>query len=213
VTIHHDAGNAVTPAVTSGREAERPVALHPLVGGRWSPRAFEPTPVAPETLTSLLEAARWAPSSANRQPWRLVVVTQDDPVHAATVAALAPTNQRWAGKAPVLIVTTAVVRNPDGSPNRYAWHDTGLATSQLILQAGALGLAAHIMGGYEPAALRAALSIPPEADPVAVVAVGRRADPGSLSEDLRLRETAPRTRLPLGSIAFRGKYGKPFEPA
>lgn len=185
------------------------VPLHPLLAERWSGRAFEATPVAERDLTAILEAARWAPSSRNEQPWRIVAVRPEDETRAATEAALAAGNQ-WARRAPLLLVVSARSRfAKDGTPNRYAWHDTGIATAQMLAEASALGLATHVMGGFHAEPLRAAVGIPDGDDPVTVIAIGHRAAAETLPEDLRARELAPRSRHPLETVAFRGRFGAP----
>ncbi len=197
----------------SSPHAAAAVRLHPLLSERWSPRAFDPTPLPADTLTALLEAARWAPSSANEQPWRFVVVSREDDSREALIAALSPNNRRWAERAPTLLLAAARAMSArTGRPNRHAWHDTGLATAQLIAQATALGISAHVMGGFDPEAARAAVDLPEGFDPVSVIAIGRRASAETLPEDLREREGAPRVRLPLGEIAFRARFGRPFAP-
>ena len=200
--------------MSSTKSAVTAVPIHPLLAERWSSRAFTADPLAPEALTALLEAARWAPSSANEQPWRFVVARREDPWHAAVFEALTPGNRKWAGKAAALIVAAArTTRTRDGSPNRYAWHDTGLATAQLIVQANALGLVAHPMAGFDAAKIRDVVALPAELEPVSVIAVGRRAGPDTLPDDVGERERAPRSRQPLEAIAFAGRYGQPLAPA
>lgn len=188
--------------------------VHDLVRDRWSPRAFADRDVSPEALGSVLEAARWAASSYNEQPWRFVVARRSEPdEHAALLSCLVPANQAWAAAAPVLIFSVAhatFARN--GRPNAHAWHDVGLASAQLALQAQALGLATHFMAGYDAARAREVLTIPEGWDPVAAIALGYAGDPESLPENLAAAERAPRTRLALGEVAFRARFGAAFEP-
>ncbi len=180
--------------------------LHPIIARRYSPRAFDPArPVESEVLLALLEAARWAPSSFNSQPWRFMVGQRGEATYARLLDALAEGNRAWAQHAPVLILTVAQEQGPRG-PLRYAWHDVGLATAQLILQATALGLHAHPMAGFAKQAVRAAFAIPDEFAPVLVLAVGY------LPEAAGPAEAAARTRLPLAEIAFQGQWGQPFTP-
>jgi nitroreductase len=188
-----------------------PVSLHPLISKRWSPRAFDSRPLSPETLAALLEAARWAPSSANEQPWRFVEVGREDDAREPLLAALSPGNRRWAERAPVLMVVAArALSGRTGRPNPHAWHDAGLATAQLLTQATALGIGAHVMGGFDPQVARDAVGIPEGFDPVSVIAIGFVAPAETLPDDLRERERAPRVRLPLREIAFAGRFGRPF---
>lgn len=189
------------------RLAETSVPLHPLLAGRWSPsRLDEHRPVAREELLALLEAARWAPSSGNEQPWHWVVLPRGHPRRAAAEAALKPGNA-WARRAPLLLVSAArLTRRKGGDPNPWAEHDTGIATGLLLVQAAALGLVAHPMGGWSAEALREALEIPADHRPLAVIAVGRH-DPALRDERLEEREARPRARNPLGEIASLGAFG------
>lgn len=188
--------------------------VHDLVRDRWSPRAFAEREVPPDALGSVLEAARWAASSYNEQPWRFVVARRTEPEeHAALLSCLVPANRTWAAAAPVLIFSVAraaFARN--GKPNAHAWHDVGLASAQLTLQAKALGLATHFMAGFDGSRAREVLVVPEGWDPVAAIALGYAGDPDSLPEDLAAAERAPRKRLALGEIAFRARFGDAFEP-
>jgi nitroreductase len=196
--------------VIAEKKAATAVGIHPLLAKRWSGRAFDAREVTHEEIHAMLEAARWAPSSANEQPWRFVVVRRNDPSRAAVVASLTGANPRWADTAPVLIVAAAAAnRERDGKPNRYAWHDTGLATAQLEMQATFFDLATHSMAGFDAEQLRTAVGIPAGVDPVTVIAVGHRGPAETLPEDLRVRELLPRTRRPLDDIAFAGRFGEP----
>ena len=130
--------------------------IHELLRTRYSPRAFADRPVPAEALRSLFEAARWAPSSRNEQPWRFVVATREDRESFDRLAALLdPGNQRWAPRAPVLAIATTHSRfDETGKTNRHAWYDVGLAVAQLTAQASAAGLAVHQMGGFDGEAAR-----------------------------------------------------------
>ena len=126
--------------------------IHDLIRRRWSPRAFAARPVEAEKLASLFEAARWAPSSFNGQPWHYIVATKDDEAaFARLLNCLRPQNIRWAQHTPVLIIAVAQLSmSPERGPNRHAFHDVGLANENLVLQAVALGLVAHQMAGFFP---------------------------------------------------------------
>ncbi len=200
-----------TDAVPRGypaRPAETSVPVHPAIAARWSPSRFDAEyEVAREDLLALLEAARWAPSSGNEQPWRFLVVPRGHPRRAGLEAALKPGNA-WAKRASVLLVSLAKTTwERNGEPNAWAEHDTGIATGLLLVQATVLGLAAHPMAGWDADALRAALEVPPELRPKAVIAVGRH-DPALEDEKLLEREARPRTRRPLGETAFLGAFGE-----
>lgn len=179
---------------------------------RRSTRHFDPDrPVGRDLLLTMLEAARWAPSSRNEQPWRFLVFDGSDPEVLERARACLNPGNAWARSAPVLVLTVAKLHHDrDGRPNAYAWHDVGLATAQLMLQAVALGLAIHPMAGFDKARAREAFGIPEGYEPVAMVAVGYRGDPARVPPELAEREHAPRTRRPLGEIAFAGTWGKPF---
>jgi nitroreductase len=175
--------------------------LHPLLAARWSPRAFDPVAeLTPAEVASLLEAARWAPSCANSQPWRFVVGVRDDETHKRILTNLNDRNQRWAGDASLLLVGAHAILGPDGALLRHAAYDMGQAIAHLSLQAVALGLATHQMGGFDAASLRADLDIPTELEIAVVVAVGRLGDPGGLPPDLRARELELRSRRPVADL-------------
>jgi nitroreductase len=180
-----------------------------VISRRWSPRVF--TPKAPDSATvrTLLEAARWAPSSNNEQPWRFMVATRDDEKSFATMLdVLVPQNQVWAKDAGVLMIAFASLsfaRN--GKPNRHALHDTGLATENLMLQATALGLQAHPMAGFDVEKVKTTYAMPEGFEPIAALAVGVPGDPNTLPEDRRERELAPRVRKPQHEFVFSGTWG------
>jgi len=200
--------DAPAPRDYPAREAETAVPLHPPIAGRWSPSRFhEESPVTREELLALLEAARWAPSSGNQQPTRWLVLPRGHTRRPALEAALRPGNA-WAKRAPLLLVSLGkVTRDRDDDANPWADHDVGIATGFLLVQATVLGLATHPMGGWDADALRAALEVPEEYRPLAVIAVGRH-DPALDDERLREREARPRTRKPLAEIAFSGAFGE-----
>ena len=184
--------------------------INPLLTERWSPRAFDPTPLSAEDVAGVLEAARWAPSSMNEQPWSFIVATIDDAQqHAALVATLMPMNQVWAKSAPLLVITVAHERfTRNGDQNRHAWHDLGLATSMMMVEATARGLFSHAMGGIFPDQIRETYGVPEGFSPVAALAIGRAGDPDSLPEPYRAREATPRVRKDPSSFVFTGAWGK-----
>ena len=194
------------------KPAETDDPIHELLARRWSPRAFAERPVEPEALRSLFEAARWAPSCNNEQPWRFVVATHDDrTTYDRLLACLAEGNRKWAYRAPVLILSVAHMNfEDDGRPNRHAFHDTGMAAEHLALQATALGLAAHQMAGFDIKKARTDLKIPSGYEPVAMIAVGYPGDPNLLPDYLKQRELNPRERKPVADIAFSGQWGIPL---
>lgn len=184
--------------------------LHDLIASRWSPRAFQSKAVSAEDLGSLFEAARWAPSCFNAQPWRFVIATHEDAeAHQRLADCLVPANQVWAAKAPVLGLSIAQSNFEfNGKPNAHARHDVGLAMGQLALQAEALGLVVHQMGGFVAEAAIESLGIPEGYEPVAAFAIGYAGDASDLPDELAERERAPRERKELGELCFDGRFGQ-----
>lgn len=201
-TEQGDTTMTTTTSRTTTSRTPTHVALHPLLDERRSPRSFDPDHhLDDDSLHSLLEAARWAPSSMNRQPWRLVVARRGTAAHRTVMATLNDGNRRWAGDASALVVAIAE-RSRDGQPIPTADYDLGLAIAQLTVQAHAMGLHVHQMGGFDAQAARDVVGLPDDLAPVVVVAVGRRDDPERLPDDLRERETAPRVRRPLAETVL-----------
>ncbi|HKW85725.1 MAG TPA: nitroreductase family protein [Nitrospiraceae bacterium] len=188
--------------------AETDYPIHDLLQRRWSPRAFSDRMVEPERLRSLWEAARWAPSSFNEQPWNFIVATrQDQAEYTRLLSCLVENNIRWAQKAPVLMISVAKLSfEKDSEPNRHAFHDVGLAVENLVIQATAFGLVLHQMAGIYPEKVRELYRIPDQYEPVAAIALGYPGDPGTLPDGLRQRELAKRTRKPLREFVFTGRW-------
>lgn len=173
-----------------------------VLAERWSTRVFDPaSPVDEEALRSALEAARWAPSANNTQPWRFVVARRGTAEHAAIVAALMGFNQSWAADAAALVVF-ATTTSLEGKPLAWASYDAGQAAAHFTIQAHASGLHTHQMGGFDRAAIAEAFSFGADLAAVTVMAVGALGDIDSASEQLRERELAPRTRLPLSTTVL-----------
>jgi nitroreductase len=192
------------------KPAETAHPVHRFVRERWSPYAFSDRGVAREDLAALFEAARWAPSSYNEQPWSWIVATRDEPEEfERLLSTLVEGNAVWAKHAPVLalgVVTTTFRRN--GKPNAAAEHDLGLAAGNLLLEATARGLDVHQMIGILPERARELYGIPPEAKALTGLAIGYAASPDGLPEALRERDLAPRSRRPLAELVFRGRWGE-----
>jgi len=183
--------------------------IHDLLARRWSPRAFADRPVAPDLLQSLWEAARWAPSSANEQPWNFLVATKNDKQEFdRMLSCLVEGNQVWAKQAPVLMVSVAARLDRDKDPNAHAWYDVGQAVADLSVQATALGLFVHQMAGILPDRIRELYQIPDSHEPVTGLALGYPGTPEQLSDKLRQRELAARTRKPIGEFVFSGRWGQ-----
>ena len=187
---------------------EDKIAIHNLIEKRWSPRSFASTPVEQENLAALFEAARWAPSAMNEQPWRFIYATKEDAeAYGRLLECLVEANQVWARNAPVLFLSVAkTTYDFNGSANKHAWHDVGMATANLVLQATDLGLHVHLMGGFNSDKALEVLSIPEGFEPVTMGAIGYVGDPEALPEQLKARELAPRQRKPLSELVFTGNW-------
>lgn len=188
--------------------------VHELITRRWSPRAFAPTPVPDGVLAQLFEAARWAASSSNAQPWRFLLTRAGEASFQKLHSCLSRGNQPWTERVPVLLlgVTDTVFAAKGDKPardNPTAKHDLGLAAANLALQATALGLYVHPMAGFDQDKVREVFAIPSPYEPVTVTAIGYLADLDTLSEADREREEAPRSRKSLREIVFEGDWGKP----
>lgn len=192
------------------KPAETRFPIHDLLRQRWSPRVWADRKVEPATLASLFEAARWAPSSYNGQPWSFIVATQDQPEEfQRLLACLIEFNQGWAKTAPVLVLSVARLQfDHNQKDNAHAWHDVGLASMSLMIEATARGLHVHAMAGYDPRKARQTYGIPDGYEPVAAMAIGYIGDPQRLPDELMKREFAPRERKPLEQQVFTGRFGE-----
>jgi nitroreductase len=198
---------------------EKPAAashpIHELLVRRWSPRAFADRPVPHDVLLRMFEAARWAASSYNEQPWTYIVgVRQVDPEQFDRLASvLAPPNA-WAKRAPVLalsILKTTFSHN--NSPNGVAMHDVGAASASLTIEGLRDGVFVHQMAGFDKAKAKEVFAIPDGYEPVAMLAIGYPGDPETLEEPLKGRELSERTRKPVSEFVFEGNWGeRPFQP-
>ncbi|MFC5910713.1 nitroreductase family protein [Streptacidiphilus monticola] len=191
------------------RQAVTAAPLHPLLAERWSPRSFDPEHRLTQAQeTALLEAARWAPSARNVQPWRFLVGHRGDATFKGLFEALMTANQEWAGDASALIGAVVEERLEDGRANPSAAYDLGQAVAHLSAQAHAEGLHVHQMGGFHPERVRAAFGVPEGFLPLTVVAVGRLAPADRLPPELHARETAARARRPLKETVYHGGWGE-----
>ena len=184
--------------------------IHDFIRQRWSPRAFADRAITRTELGGLLEAARWAPSSSNEQPWSFIVATRDNKTEFEKLfSCLVPGNQLWAGAAPVLMLSIAhMVFEEDNSPNRHAFHDVGLAVENLILQGMSIGVFTHQMAGFHVDKARELFALPAGYEPVAMIALGYPGDPQTLPETLRERELAGRSRKGLEEFVFAARWGQ-----
>ncbi len=187
------------------KTASTTVPVHPLVAERWSPRGFDPAyALSDEQLLALLEAARWAPSANNSQPWRFLAARRGEQACDDLLATLAAGNRAWAGAASALVLVASVDTDPAGRGMPWSRYDTGQAVAALSTQAQADGLAVHQMGGFDAVAVRETFGLDPALTPVVVVAVGRFDAGAVLPEALAARERAPRTRHPLQDLLLPG---------
>ncbi|HRH65997.1 MAG TPA: nitroreductase family protein [Bacteroidia bacterium] len=183
--------------------------IHSLISERRSIRAFDPRPMDDPAVYSLFEAARWAPSAFNEQPWRFIVARREqEEEFLKMLEILAPSNRNWAINGSLLILTIAkMFTSHDHRPNRHALHDVGLAVGNLSLQATAMGLSLHQMGGFDSSKARAFYNIPDGYEPISVILVGYPGNAELLPETLRQRESSPRVRMPVEDIVFSTKFG------
>jgi nitroreductase len=175
----------------------------PVFLERWSPRAFADRDVPAADLKTIFEAARWAPSSYNEQPWRFFVGHRGSETYNKILDALVPFNQDWAKSAPVLVLGVAKTRfSHNDSPNNYAGHDLGAAMALMAVQATALGLAAHQMAGFDWVKARDAFATPDTYAMGSVMAIGYHGELTDLDEKFQAQEQAPRSRKPLSEIVL-----------
>lgn len=187
--------------------------IHELISRRWSPYGFSSRPVPVADLRSLFEAARWAASSYNEQPWRFIVAIRDDPTQfERLLSCLVEANQEWAKAVPVLALAVVSLRfSRNNKPNTVAMHDLGLAAASLTLEATARGLHVHQMAGIQPDRARELYHIPDGFQPLTALAIGYAADPATLPDELKQRDTEPRTRRPLNETVYSTNWGIPSD--
>jgi nitroreductase len=195
--------------------ADTRVPIADLIARRWSPRAIDPDRlISRDDLLALLEAARWAPSCYCDQPWRYLIwdKLRDPSNWQRAFSCLAEGNQLWVKNAPVLLLSIATPSfRHNGQPNRFAQHDTGAASENISLQATALGLVTHQMGGFDADQAMAIFNIPADHTCMAMIAVGHPAPNECLPADLRDKELASRSREPINSFVFEGNWGEKFK--
>ncbi|QVL34384.1 nitroreductase family protein [Telmatocola sphagniphila] len=183
--------------------------IHDLVKQRWSPYGFSDRAVSSTDLQSLFEAARWAASSYNEQPWSYIVAAKSDSTaFAKLLSCLTEGNQAWAAAVPVLAIgCTSLNFSKNGKPNAAAFHDLGLASATLTFEATARGLVVHQMIGILPDKVRELYAVPEGVQPFTGLAIGYAADPEKLPEPLKQRELTPRSRKPITDFVFGDKWG------
>jgi len=190
-------------AIEKLKHAPEEAGVDRLIRRRWSPRAYSEKDVPTAELKRLFEAARWAASSSNEQPWRFLVGRRGDETYQKIFNALVEGNQSWAKSAPVLVLSVAKKTfTGNGKPNAYGMHDTGAASATLALQATANGLHTHSMAGFDREQVRASFAIPSDYEIGSVTAIGYFGDPASLPDYLQKMEVSPRQRKPLEEFVF-----------
>lgn len=196
------------------KKAATSIPIHDLLASRWSPRAYAAgKTVSREQLAALLEAGRWAPSCNGDEPWRYLVwdKSRDAQGWQQAFDCLSENNRKWVKNVPLLLLSCAgSVFGHNGKPNRWTQHDTGMASLSIALQAVALGLIAHQMGGFDAEKARAAFGIPAEYAPMSMIAIGYQAEPDVLDEETMKKELAQRARKPLAERFFEGAWGGGF---
>ena len=193
------------------KKASTDYPIQELIADRWSPYGFEDRPVAQVDLRCLFEAARWAASSYNEQPWSFLVATRENPEEfARLLSCLVEANQAWAKAAPVLALGVVSLRfSRNNKQNRAAVYDLGLAAGNLVVEATARGLCVHQMIGILPEKAREVYQIPEYFEAWTAMAIGYAADPAKLPDALKERDLAPRQRKPLPEFVFADKWGQP----
>jgi len=186
-------------------KAQTAVEINDVLANRRSPRSLDATAVlSKDDLLAVLEAARWAASAFNGQPWRFFVGQRGDEVFTQILDSLAPFNQGWAHRSSVLILVAGLPAREDGTPNKGFLYDCGLAVSQMVVETHHRGLVAHQMTGFDPEKAEQNLGIDASLIPVAVIAIGKQASAEQLEGPLLERENAPRERKALDEIVVKG---------
>lgn len=205
-----------TPDLEAIKRASTETEIHEVIAKRWSPRTFADKPISNTDLKKIFTAASWAASSSGEEPWRFLVGHKGDHTYAKIFDTLVEFNQTWAKTAPVLVLTAGKRTfsekpgKPGGQPNPYGLHDTGAASAQMCLQAVALGIHTHGMGGFDHDKARALFEIPEDFQTGAVWAIGYLGELEAIPDYMQKMETTPRQRKPLSEIVFNG-WGNPFE--
>jgi nitroreductase len=200
---------AQTIVDSADRTAEPDHPIHALIAQRFSPRAFADKAIDQETLQAIFEAARWAPSAFNAQPWSFIVARrEDEQAFEKALSMLNEGNRRWANKAAALVLVMTKTHDPEaGHSYTHGRHDVGIATGFLMLQALEHGVYSHAMAGIRRDAIAEEYALPEEWEPITALALGHLGDASELPEDLEERERAPRTRRPQDSFVFFGEWG------
>lgn len=193
------------------KEADAEYSIHELIKKRWSPRAFSDKPVEAEMIRRLFDAARWAPSSYNEQPWRFIYASKSEEKEFGRLSrVLNEYNAKWATNAPLLLLTVVKQHfEGNGKPNRVAEHDLGAAMSYLTFEATANDLYVHQMAGILPEKANELYEIPEGFTPYTMAAIGYLGEPDQLPENFQESELSERSRLDIDEIAFQGSWKEP----
>jgi len=181
--------------------------VHPLISSRWSPRAYDAKPIEKEKLQRIFEAARWAASSSNLQPWYFMVGYEGDAVYQKIFNSLVEFNQLWTINAPILVLAIAKTTNNRGDQNISYAYDLGQSVAMLSLQAMYEGVYTHQMGGFDSLAVTLALEIPDDFKVLVAFTLGYRGDADKLPPNLLKLEMSPRSRRSAGESVFTGSFG------
>lgn len=193
------------PAIT-------PLELHPLIKNRWSPRSFEQTPVEGAKIQRILEAARWAPSAFNEQPWRFIAGVKPNNTWSKLLESLVEWNRNWAILAPVIIsVLGKKSLTKNGNPNATYQYDTGQAVAWITAQAAQEGLVVHQMAGFDKEFVSKTFDVPIDFEPISILALGYQSTPDKLPPDYQKAELAPRSRKEPSELFFGKKFGTSLE--
>ena len=194
----------------TSRKASTDHPVHELISTRWSPYVLDSKPIAGTDLKSIFEAARWAASSYNEQPWSFIVGTKDGSpaIYEKVLSCLVEPNQAWAHAAPVLALGVASLRfKRNDKPNGVALHDLGTAAAQLTFEATARGICVHQMGGILPDRAAEIFAVPEGHQVVTGIALGYAGDPANADAALVERDQGERTRRPLSEFVFGESFG------
>ena len=199
----------IDPEVQKNRSTTHEI--NSLIINRWSPRSFVPEEISDKELFSLFEAARWAPSSSNSQPWRFIYAKRNSKNWNDLFNLLVDFNKQWCANASVLVVIVSRKNfEHNGQPSITHQFDTGSAWENLAIQAVSQGLVTHAMAGFDYEKARKDLAVPVDFEVVAMIAIGKRGPKEKLSPELQAREI-PNTRKPLSEIVMDGKFGNKVE--
>ncbi len=183
------------------KEAITETPVHGLIKRRWSPRAFSNDSIEPEEIKTLLEAASWAPSAMNAQPWRYVAAQKGTATFQKMWECMMPGNQIWTDKVAVIILSIGIKTYENGAENKTFMHDVGLANANLVTQGISMGIFSHFIGGFNPDKARTQFKLAENEVPICFIALGYLGDAEQLEEPFKSRELAPRSRKAVDEIA------------